>query len=151
VTLLSALDSGSVMPLAELLGPTPTTDGISDFGESSWKLFVWVKTSSGFFFRYYIPVRSPNVVTDGRDRTQEHQSHLHRIKCLRYSSETNKYSKNFRRTSDELFEFSKQHCVERKLNEDRLSTQTFKIRYKHMFFYPKNDKKDCRMLLLSLT
>jgi hypothetical protein len=42
-TLLSPFDSGSVMPFDELFGPTPTTEGISDFGESSYKKkFVWV-------------------------------------------------------------------------------------------------------------
>jgi hypothetical protein len=35
VILLSALASGSLIPFGEVFGPTPTTDGISDFGESS--------------------------------------------------------------------------------------------------------------------
>lgn len=35
VTLLSVFASGSLIPLEDVLGPTPTTDGISDLGESS--------------------------------------------------------------------------------------------------------------------
>lgn len=35
LTLLSVFASGSVMPFGELLDPTPTTEGISDLGESS--------------------------------------------------------------------------------------------------------------------
>lgn len=40
VILLSALTSGSVMPFADPLGPTPTTEGISDLGESSYKMSI---------------------------------------------------------------------------------------------------------------
>lgn len=36
-TLLSVFASGSLIPLEDVLGPTPTTDGISDLGESSYK------------------------------------------------------------------------------------------------------------------
>lgn len=36
VTLLSAFTSGSLIPFADVFGPTPTTDGISDLGESSY-------------------------------------------------------------------------------------------------------------------
>lgn len=37
VTLLSVFASGSLIPFGDVLGPTPTTDGISDLGESSYK------------------------------------------------------------------------------------------------------------------
>ena len=77
VTLLSVFASGSVIPFGDVLGPTPTTDGISDLGESSYKPHTlnWLSNKCEF----YIPEQSLSARTDDQDQIRALQfRHRHK-------------------------------------------------------------------------